>query len=95
MTSTASSSISSTPPNPRVRRVRSTQLTDNPDNDLFGTARAPVTYSDAATSHTTGLAVGEISAGSHKAIWLRRTMTAGSTPQVGDSAQIQFGGDTL
>ena len=59
------------------------------------TAPTGVTWSDAAISRSTGLALGDIPAGQHKAIWLRRTTTAGSTPQASDTAQIQFGGDTL
>lgn len=60
-----------------------------------GTAPTGVTWSDAAVSRATGLALGDIPAGQHKAVWLRRTVTAGSTPQANDTAQVQFGGDTL
>jgi hypothetical protein len=59
------------------------------------TAPTGVTWSDAAVSRATGLALGDIPAGQHKAVWLRRTITAGSTPQAADTAQIQAGGDTL
>lgn len=59
------------------------------------TAPTGVTWSDAAISRATGLALGDIPAGQHKAVWLRRTITAGSTPQAADTAQIQAGGDTL
>lgn len=53
------------------------------------------TFSDAAVSRATGLALGDIPAGQHKAVWLRRTVTAGSTPQAADTCSIQAGGDTL
>jgi hypothetical protein len=59
------------------------------------TAPTGVTWSDAAVSRATGLALGDLPAGQHKAVWLRRTITAGSTPQAADTAQIQAGGDTL
>lgn len=59
------------------------------------TAPTGVTWSDAAVSRATGLALGDIPAGQHKALWLRRTVSAGSTPQAGDTCQIQAGGDTL
>lgn len=54
-----------------------------------------VTFSDAAVSRATGLALGDIPAGQHKAVWIRWTVTAGSTPQAADAAAIRFGGDTL
>jgi hypothetical protein len=59
------------------------------------TAPSGVTWSDAATSRATGLALGNIPAGQHKAFWLRRTITAGSTPQAADTCSFQVGGDTL
>ena len=59
------------------------------------TAPTGVTWSDAAVSRATGLALGDLPAGQHKAVWLRRTITAGSTPQAADTASIQAGGDTL
>jgi hypothetical protein len=59
------------------------------------TAPTGVTWSDAAVSRATGLALGDLPAGQHKAVWLRRTISAGSTPQAADTAQIQAGGDTL
>lgn len=54
-----------------------------------------VSWSDAAVSRATGLALGNIPAGQHKAVWLRRTVSAGSTPQAADTCAIQAGGDTL
>ncbi len=59
------------------------------------TAPSGVSFSDAATSRAAGLALGDIPFGQHKAVWIRRTITAGSTPQSADTAQIQAGGDTL
>lgn len=59
------------------------------------TAPTGVSWSDAAVSRATGLAMGNIPAGQHKALWIRRTISAGSTPQAADTCAIQFGGDTL
>lgn len=59
------------------------------------TAPTGVTWSDAAVSRATGLALGDLPAGQHKAVWLRRTISAGSTPQAADTCSIQAGGDTL
>lgn len=59
------------------------------------TGPSGVSWSDAATARSSGLALGDIPAGSHKAVWIRRTISAGSTPQSADTAQIQAGGDTL
>lgn len=59
------------------------------------TAPSGVSWSDAAVSRATGLALGTLGAGEHKAVWLRRTITAGSTPQAADTCSIQAGGDTL
>lgn len=59
------------------------------------TAPSGVSWSDAAVSRATGLALGDLPAGQHKAVWLRRTISAGSTPQAADTCSIQAGGDTL
>jgi hypothetical protein len=59
------------------------------------TAPTGVTWSDAATSRATGLALGNLPTTQHKAVWIRRTITAGSTPQAADTCSIQAGGDTL
>lgn len=59
------------------------------------TAPTGVSWSDAAVSRATGLALGDLPAGQHKAVWLRRTISAGSTPQAADTCSIQAGGDTL
>jgi hypothetical protein len=59
------------------------------------TAPSGVSFSDAAVSRATGLSLGSLPNGQHKAVWIRRTITAGSTPQAADTASIQAGGDTL
>jgi hypothetical protein len=59
------------------------------------TAPTGVTWSDIAQSRATGLALGDIPAGQHKAVWIRRTIVAGSTAQAADTCAIQAGGDTL
>jgi hypothetical protein len=58
-------------------------------------APSGVSWSDAAVSHATGLALGDLPPGQHKALWIRRTITAGSTPQAGDTGSVRAGGDTL
>lgn len=55
------------------------------------TAPIGVTFSS-PTSFATGLTVGDIPAGQHFSIWVRRTVTAGATP-ASDSATIQYQGD--
>lgn len=59
------------------------------------TAPSGVSWSDAAISRATGLSLGSIPAGQHKAVWLRRIVSAGSTPQAADTCSVQAGGDTL
>lgn len=59
------------------------------------TAPSGVSWSDAAVSRATGLALGTLAAGQHKAVWIRRTISAGSTPQSADTCAVQAGGDTL
>jgi hypothetical protein len=59
------------------------------------TAPSGVSWSDAATSRATGLSLGDLPAGQHKAVWIRRTISAGSTPQAADTCSVQAGGDTL
>lgn len=59
------------------------------------TAPAGVTFSTTAIDRATGLALGDIPAGQHKAIWIRRAVVAGSTPQAAATASVQAGGDTL
>lgn len=56
------------------------------------TAPAGVTFSAPATK-AAGLAIGDLAAGEHKAIWLRRTATAGAAVS-SDRATIEVGGET-
>lgn len=58
------------------------------------TAPTGVTWSNVAIDRPSGLPLGNLPAGQHKAVWLRRIVTTGSVPQVGDTAQIAVGGDT-
>lgn len=55
------------------------------------TAPSGVTFS-APTSFTTGLLIGNIPAGSHKAIWIRRNVPADSTLFANDFYVLQFRG---
>jgi hypothetical protein len=59
------------------------------------TAPTGVSWSDAATSRAAGLSLGNLPFGEHKAVWIRRTITAGSTPQAADTCAVRAGGDTL
>ena len=45
------------------------------------------------TTKGTGLAIGDIPAGSYKALWIRRTVTAGATA-VSDSGTVRVEGDS-
>lgn len=71
--------------------INGTEQTVSPETQ----APTGVTWSDAAISRATGLALGDIPAGQHKAVWVRRTITAGSTPQAADTCAVRAGGDTL
>lgn len=57
------------------------------------TAPAGVTFSAPATQGA-GLSIGNLTAGQHKAIWLRRTVSATAAAYNNDSATINVGGDT-
>lgn len=54
---------------------------------------AGVTFSAPSTAGA-GLALGNIPAGQHKAIWLRRTVTAGSGASASDTATLGFDCET-
>ena len=56
------------------------------------TAPAGVSFSEPST-YAAGLAIGNLAAGAHKAIWLRRTITAGAAA-VNDTATVRVQGDT-
>jgi hypothetical protein len=57
------------------------------------TAPAGVTFSAPATLGA-GLAIGDLTAGQHKAIWIRRTVNAAAAAYNNDSATINVGGET-
>lgn len=57
------------------------------------TAPAGVTFSAPATQGA-GLAIGDLAAGEHKAIWLRRTVNAAASAYNSDGATLAVGGDT-
>lgn len=58
-----------------------------------GTAPAGVTFS-APTNEAGGLALTDIPAGQHRAVWVRRTINAGAA-SVNDSFTLRVKGDTL
>ncbi len=58
-----------------------------------GTAPTSVTFSAPATKGA-GLSIGNIPAGQHKAIWVRRTITAGAAANNLDNVVIRVEGDT-
>lgn len=57
------------------------------------TAPAGVTFSD-AVDLANALAIGNIPAGQHIAIWVRRTISAGATAHNNDNGVIRINGDT-
>lgn len=58
------------------------------------TAPAGVVFSAPVTA-ATGLAIGTLLTGEHKAIWLRRTVTAGSTFSASDSFSLGYDCETV
>lgn len=56
------------------------------------TAPSSVTFS-APASQGAGLALGDLAAGQHKAIWLRRTVTAGAVASASDTFTLGFAAD--
>lgn len=56
------------------------------------TAPSGVTFSEPA-SQGAGLALGDIPAGQHKAIWLRRTVTAGAGASANDTWSLGYAAD--
>lgn len=58
------------------------------------TAPASVTFSEPASA-AAGLALGNIPAGQHKAIWLRRTVTAGAGASASDTWELGFDCETV
>jgi hypothetical protein len=57
------------------------------------TAPSGVTFS-APSSFGTALSLGSLPAGQHKAVWIRRTVTAGAAAYTGDGATLSVRGDT-
>jgi hypothetical protein len=57
------------------------------------TAPATVTFAAAAT-YATGYALGDIPFGQHKAVWFRRTVTAGAAAYDNDSVVFEVGCDS-
>jgi len=58
-----------------------------------GVAPSGVTFS-APANQGAGLAIGDLAAGEHKAIWLRRTVSSAAAAYNNDTATINVGGDT-
>lgn len=58
------------------------------------TAPTGVTWVTNATSYATGVSLGNIPAGQHKAIWIRRTVDAGAAAQDNNVATLEIGVDT-
>jgi hypothetical protein len=57
------------------------------------TAPTTVTFA-AASTYATGYALGDIPFSQHKAIWFRRTITAGASAYDSDSAVFEVGCDS-
>ena len=57
------------------------------------TAPTGVTFS-APSSYATGLSIGDIPAGSHKAIWIRRTVSASAAAYNNDTFTLSVQGDS-
>lgn len=57
------------------------------------TAPAGVSFS-APASYGAGLALGDIPAGQHRAVWIKRTVTAGAAAYSTDGATLSVQGDT-
>lgn len=67
------------------------------DEQLVGsesTAPSSVTFSRPTTSGA-ALVIGDIPPGSHKSIWIRRTVNAGAAAFTNDNAQLMLEGETL
>lgn len=58
------------------------------------TAPTGVTFSAAAIDLATGLVIGDLLAGQHRSIWVKRIVTAGAAAANADSVLIRFGSDT-
>lgn len=54
----------------------------------------PAVSFSAPSSYATGLLIGDIPAGQYKAVWVRRTVSAGAAAYASDSVTISAQGDT-
>lgn len=57
------------------------------------TAPVGVTFSDSA-SEGAALTIGDLAAGAYKAVWIKRTVTAGAAAYSSDGMTLSFKGDT-
>ncbi|MDD5728510.1 MAG: hypothetical protein PHV59_08110 [Victivallales bacterium] len=60
-----------------------------------GTAPDPAVTFSAAANQAAGLAIGDLTAGQSFAIWIKRIVSAGSTPQSANEATLKVYADTL
>lgn len=58
-----------------------------------GTAPSGVTFAE-ANGEGAGLTIGDLAPGAHKAVWIRRTVTAGAAARNDDGPTIRVVGDT-
>ena len=71
-----------------------TAAVNGTEQTIANEATAPTSVSfSAPSSQGAGLALGDIPAGQHKAIWLRRTVTAGASTSTNDTWQLNFAAD--
>jgi hypothetical protein len=67
--------------------------TEQSISDDHTTPPSGVSWGSAST-YATGYALGDIPAGQHKAIWFRRTITAGASAYDNDSVVFEVGVDS-
>lgn len=70
--------------------INGTEQTVSDEN----TAPTSVTFSTTAVDYASGLALGDIPSGQHKAIWFRRVITAGASAFDNDTLDYQVGCDS-
>lgn len=72
-----------------------TSAIDGTEQTVADESTAPATVSFSAPSDSeSGLVIGNLTAGQHKAIWIRRTVSAAAAAYNSDSATITVAGDT-
>lgn len=72
-----------------------TSAVNGTEQTIANEATAPTSVSFSAPSTAgTGLALGDIPPGQHRAIWLRRTVTAGSGASANDTATLAYDCET-